>query len=135
MVKCRVILVVANRPFLEGLSLLLESDDLTVVHIAAVSELLALLTTIDRPPDYLVWDSSADQEQDFPRWAEVHSEFPEIGIVALTDRIDDAYADRALLAGVRGVIPRTHLDGFFEPLAAIDGVCLERHHRSLRSGQ
>src|ERR1700753_2722709 len=99
MVKCRVILVGASRAFLQGLSLMLESDDLTVTHIAAVSEVLSLLTAVDEPPDFLVWDSSPDIEQDLPRWAEVHREFPEIGIVALTDRIDEAYADRALMAG------------------------------------
>jgi DNA-binding NarL/FixJ family response regulator len=135
MVKCRVILVGASRPFLAGLSLMLESDDLTVMHIATVSDLLPLLTEIDEPPDFLVWDSSPDLEQDFPRWAEVHREFPEIGIVALTDEIDEAYADRALTAGVRGILPKTHLDGFFEPLAAIDGVCLEYHHRSFQSAR
>jgi two-component system nitrate/nitrite response regulator NarL len=105
--KCRVILVGDSRLFLEGLSLMLESDDLTVAHTAnSTSVLLPLLTAVDEQPDLIVWDSSTNLEQDLIRWAEIHREFPKIGIVALADDVDSAYVDRALAAGVRGLLPK-----------------------------
>jgi two-component system nitrate/nitrite response regulator NarL len=107
MIKCRVILVGENRLLLEGLSLMLESDALTVVRTTnAASELLPLLTAIDEQPNLIIWDSSANLEQDVTRWAEIRREFPEIGIIALTDEIDAAHVDQALAAGVRGLLPK-----------------------------
>jgi two-component system nitrate/nitrite response regulator NarL len=105
--KCCVILVGDSRLFLEGLSLMLESGDLTVARtINSASELLPLLTAIDEHPDLIVWDSSTNLEQDLVRWAEIHREFPKIGIVALADEVDAAHLDRALAAGVRGLLPK-----------------------------
>jgi two-component system nitrate/nitrite response regulator NarL len=105
--KCRVILVGGSRLFLEGLSLMLESGDLTVARtIDSASELLPLLTAIDEHPDLIVWDSSTNLEQDLVRWAEIHREFPKIGIVALADEVNAAHLDRALAAGVRGLLPK-----------------------------
>ena len=105
--KCRVILVGESRLFLEGLSLMLESDDLTVVRTTnSASELPPLLTAIDEQPDLIVWDSSTNPKQDLAQWAEIHREFPKIGIVALADEVDAAHVDRALAAGVRGLMPK-----------------------------
>src|ERR1700722_119435 len=98
--KCRVILVGGGRLFLEGLSLMLESDDVTVVRTTnSASELPPLLTAIDGQPDLIVWDSSTNLEQDLARWTETHREFPKIGIVALADEVDAAHLDRVLAAG------------------------------------
>jgi two-component system, NarL family, nitrate/nitrite response regulator NarL len=105
--KCRVILVGESRLFLEGLSLMLESDDLTVVCTTnSASEVPLLLTAIDEHPDLIVWDSSTNLEQDLAQWTEIHREFPKIGIVALADEVDAAHVDRALAAGVRGLLSR-----------------------------
>jgi two-component system, NarL family, nitrate/nitrite response regulator NarL len=105
--RCRVILVGHSRLFLEGLSLMLEGSDLTVACTTnSVSELLPLLTAIDEQPDLIVWDSSTNLEQDLVRLAEIHREFPKIGIVALADEVDAAHVDRTLAAGVRGLLPK-----------------------------
>jgi two-component system nitrate/nitrite response regulator NarL len=106
MIKSRVILVSENRLFREGLSLMLESDDLTVIRTNnSGSELLPLLNTIDEQPDLIIWDSSTILEEDVARWAEIHREFPKIGIVVLTEGTDAESANRALAAGLRGILP------------------------------
>jgi two-component system nitrate/nitrite response regulator NarL len=107
MIKCRVILVGDNRLFIEGLSLMLESDDLTVTRTTnAASELIPLLTTIDERPDLIIWDSATILEKDVARWAEIRRQFPTISIAVLAEEIDTAIANRALAAGVRGILPK-----------------------------
>ena len=105
--KCRVTLVGDSRLFLEGLSLVLEGDALTVAGtVNAASEVLPLLTAMGEQPDLIGWDSSADLEQNLVRCAGIRREFPGIGIVVLANDIDAAYLDRALAAGVRGLLPK-----------------------------
>jgi two-component system, NarL family, nitrate/nitrite response regulator NarL len=107
MIKCRAILVGTNGLFREGLSLMLESDDLTVMRTDnSASELLPLLTTSDEQPDLIIWDSPTILEEDIARWADIHREFPKIGIVVLTENPDAESANRALAAGVRGILPK-----------------------------
>jgi two-component system nitrate/nitrite response regulator NarL len=107
MIKCRAILIGDNRLFLEVLSLILESDALTIAHTHNhASDLTSLLTTVDEQPNLIIWDSSADVELDVARWTKIHREFPKIGIVVLTDQISAARVDRALAAGVRGFLPK-----------------------------
>jgi two-component system, NarL family, nitrate/nitrite response regulator NarL len=105
--KCHVALVGDNRLFLEGLSLMLESEDATVACATnRASELLPLLTTIDDQPNLIIWDSPTNLDQDITRWAEIHREYPKIGIVVLTEQSEVASVNRALAAGVRGVLPK-----------------------------
>jgi two-component system, NarL family, nitrate/nitrite response regulator NarL len=107
MIKCRVILVGNNGLFREGLSLMLESDDLTVMRTNnSASELLPLLTASDEQPDLIIWDSPTILDEDVARWTDIHREFPKIGIVVLTENTDAESANRALAAGVRGILPK-----------------------------
>ena len=107
MIRSRVILVGDNRLFREGLLLVLENNGLAVMRTDnSGSELLSLLTTIDDQPDLIIWDSSTILEEDVARWAEIHREFPKIGIVVLTEDTDAESANRALAAGVRGILPK-----------------------------
>ena len=107
MIKCRVILVGNNGLFREGLTLMLESDNLTVMRTNnSASELLPLLTTSDEQPDLIIWDRPTILEQDVARWADIHREFPKIGIVVLTEEKDAEGVNRALAAGVRGILPK-----------------------------
>jgi two-component system nitrate/nitrite response regulator NarL len=107
MTKCRVILVSDNRLFLEGLSLMLESDNTTVAGKSnSGSECIALLTSIDEQPDMILWDSEPNPEHDVALWAEIHRDFPRIGIVVLAEQIDSASVSRAMAAGVRGFLPK-----------------------------
>jgi two-component system nitrate/nitrite response regulator NarL len=107
MIKCRVILVGNDRLFREGLSMMLESDELTVVRTSkSDSELLPLLTTSDEQPDLIMWDSPTILEEDVARWADIHREFPKIGVVVLTEDTNAESANRALAAGVRGILPK-----------------------------
>jgi two-component system nitrate/nitrite response regulator NarL len=107
MISSRVILVGDNRLFREGLLLMLENDGLTVMRTdASASQLIPLLTTMDEQPDLIIWDSSTILEEDVARWAEIQREFPKIGIVVLTEDTDAESANRALAAGVRGLLPK-----------------------------
>jgi two-component system nitrate/nitrite response regulator NarL len=107
MTKCRVILVGENRLFLEGLSLALESDNLTVIGTSRSGlEVISLLAAIDEQPDLMLWDSQTSFDQDIARWAEIHRELPKIGIVVLSEQVDAASANRAIATGVRGFLPK-----------------------------
>src|ERR1700743_438355 len=107
MMKCRVVLAGDSSLFLQGLSLMLESDDLTVVAAVPGLELAAVLRMSGEQPDVVLWDCSANFDQDFLLWAEIRREFPDIRIVVLTEEIDAANANRALAAGSRGLLPRS----------------------------
>ena len=106
--KCRVILVSDNRLFLEGLSLMLGSDNFTVAGTSdSGSEAISFLATIDEQADLILWDSQTSFEQNVALWAEIHRRFPKIGIVVLMESIDTVSANRAIAAGVRGFLPNS----------------------------
>ena len=103
--KCSAILIGDNRLFLEGLALLLKSHGLSITHAPNFSpELLAI--SANEQPDLIIWTGSTILEHDIAQWAEIHREFPKLGIVALVEEIDAETGNRALAAGVRGILPK-----------------------------
>ena len=106
MTKLHVILAGENQLVLHGMSLLLESDIFAVAGIVARADVLSQLNAIGERTDLIVWDSSVDLEEDFARWEAIHREFPKNGIVVIMEQNDTTSVNRALAAGVRGLLPR-----------------------------
>ena len=103
-----VILVGNNRLFLEGLSLIMASSDLTIALTCdKSSNLTPLLAEAEGEPSLIVWDTSTSDEHEIAQWRTIHREFPQVGIVVLTDDIDDRHIVRAVEAGVRGILPKS----------------------------
>lgn len=108
MTKRRLILVGENQLFREGLTLVLESDAITVVGaVSCFRDLPALLrSTTDQSPDLILYDQPENAAQDFEPLMEVAGEFPRIGIIILADQVDSARLDLAVSAKVRGFLPK-----------------------------
>src|ERR1700761_762910 len=90
LMKHNIILVGDNRLFLEGLSLILESGDLTVVRTCdRSSDLISILADNDFNASVVIWDSSSVADHEIDYWAAIRHDFPRIGIVVLAQHIDD----------------------------------------------
>ena len=106
MARFRAVLIGDSRLFLDGLSFTLESESCTVAGIIPSADLLPWLKSIGERPELIIWDCPTELEQNLPIWAEIHREFPEIGIIVITEQNNTMSLNRALGAGVRGLLPR-----------------------------
>jgi two-component system nitrate/nitrite response regulator NarL len=104
----RLILAGESRPFHEALTLLLESEALTIVGtVAGFAELLPLLPGVaGREPDLILRDQPENAAQDLDVMKVVTAEFPQIGLIVLANHGSVAQLDMAIECGARGFLPK-----------------------------
>ena len=104
----RLVLVGENRLFREGLGHVLANEDMTVVaQVSSLSDVPPLLSVAGPGADLIVYDQSENSTQGFDALKEFTQEFTQVGIVILTDNLDQAGLEMAVAYGARGFLPKS----------------------------
>jgi two-component system response regulator DesR len=108
MTRRNLIISGKNRLFREGLKHILESPDMTVIgEISSLREVAAFLRPTVHRVDLMVCDASENTHQDFQVLQQIGQEFPEIGIIILTNDLSRSDLDAAIAGGARAFLPKS----------------------------
>jgi two-component system nitrate/nitrite response regulator NarL len=103
----RLIIVSNQHLFRDGLKRVLEAERLEVVsELPSIFDTLPFLQSVDGNVDLVVYDQH-DLSEGREALREIVGAFPKIGIVILTEVIDQAWLDEVISSGVCGFLPKS----------------------------
>jgi len=107
MAEARLILAGESGLFREGLKRVLSDRDLAVVgEVAQLSDALAVLRSLKKGADLIVWDQPEAPARQFDALKQIAADFPRTRVVILADRMSAADAELAAQAGASGLLPK-----------------------------